>query len=151
MNSLLTSPDFTKDFIISPAQNVYIVGLRVGQEQAEQFGGHDFVAFCFEVLSTENCNIMYAYEVHTDGEPGDYRVDGSEFTDAQFSVLNDLSPQISANLNAWIEEVEDDLPAYYEVIRPRQSLEDVLRELLGGDVQIGSIEDLIVGKIKIPE
>jgi hypothetical protein len=155
MNPLLINPDFTKEFVITPEPNAYIIGLNVAQEDAAALCGHLFVAVCVMVHPTGHAVPVYIYDVLPNGDPGEWKVENPDFTP---ELREWLSANESRALNAvmsFLGEVEPELEEYYAMISERHSGRDELLEAIsaafGGDsgIQVGSIEDLINGKIKL--
>lgn len=129
MNPLLTTPDTTEEFVITPEPNAYIVGLKISAEQAEAFAGHDFLAIRVIVEPEGGAGVACVYDVLPDGDVGEYRVNGEDFNEAQGEVLNALQGRAFTAINKFFAAVEPDLPEYYDELGAERALR-TLRSLI---------------------
>lgn len=129
MNPILTNPDFTKEFVITPEPNAYLVGLKVSPEEAAPFEGHDFLCICLLVdPEGGGAGVAYVYDVLPDGDVGNFRVNNDEINEAQGEVLMGLEERCFTAVQEFFNAVEGDLDEFYSEIE----LKRVLYSLLDG-------------------
>lgn len=129
MNPILTNPDFTKEFVMTPEPNAYLVGLKVSDEQAAPFGGHDFLCVCVVVdPDGPGAGVAYVYDVLPDGAPGSFRVNGGEINEAQGTVLLGLEERCHTAVKNFYDTVAADLDEYYDEIIVARALKSLLGE-----------------------
>jgi hypothetical protein len=128
MNSLLTDPDLSGEFVITPEPNFFIVVLKCTPEELAAFHSEtEYLGVCMQIESPTSAGVSYVYNiVEEDGlnQPGEYKVVDLDFNDAQVAALStqDFQDRVHEAIVTFCAATKDDWEEYYSGLNQERIL-----------------------------